>query len=617
MATVETTLESVVIRFAGDSGDGMQLTGNQFTNSTALLGNDLATFPDFPAEIRAPIGTVAGVSGFQIHFGSTKINTPGDRCDVLVVMNAAALKVNLKALKQGGVIIVNTDGFDAKNLRLANIPEEQNPLKNGSLAGYDVKEIDVTKITRTALAGSGLGVKEIDRCKNMFVLGLLYWMYHRSLDNTIKFINSKFKKNPAIAEANVKVLNAGWNYGETTEMFAQRYNVAPAKMEPGVYRGVMGNQAVALGLIAASVKSKLPLFYGTYPITPASDVLHELSKYKNFDIKTLQAEDEIAGICTSIGAAFGGHLAVTGSSGPGIALKTEAIGLATMLELPLVIVNVQRAGPSTGMPTKTEQADLLQAFYGRNGECPVVVIAAQSPADCFTMAFEACRIALEHMLPVFLLTDGYIANGAEPWKFPLTKDLPEIPVSFAKERENAIDKYLPYTRDNKLARPWALPGTKGLTHRIGGLEKQNLTGDISYDPENHEQMVKIRQQKVDLVDNYIPEQMLSCGADEGDLLIIGWGGTYGALKTAAGQLIEQGYKVSHAHIQYLNPFPKNLGEMLKRFKKVVVAELNNGQLVKILRDKYFVDAIAYNKIQGQPFMSSEVVQKMQDILTDK
>lgn len=617
MATVETTLESVVIRFAGDSGDGMQLTGNQFTNSTALLGNDLATFPDFPAEIRAPIGTVAGVSGFQIHFGSTKINTPGDRCDVLVVMNAAALKVNLKALKQGGVIIVNTDGFDAKNLRLANIPEEQNPLKNGSLAGYDVKEIDVTKITRTALAGSGLGVKEIDRCKNMFVLGLLYWMYHRSLDNTIKFINSKFKKNPAIAEANVKVLNAGWNYGETTEMFAQRYNVAPAKMEPGVYRGVMGNQAVALGLIAASVKSKLPLFYGTYPITPASDVLHELSKYKNFDIKTLQAEDEIAGICTSIGAAFGGHLAVTGSSGPGIALKTEAIGLATMLELPLVIVNVQRAGPSTGMPTKTEQADLLQAFYGRNGECPVVVIAAQSPADCFTMAFEACRIALEHMLPVFLLTDGYIANGAEPWKFPLTKDLPEIPVSFAKERENAIDKYLPYTRDNKLARPWALPGTKGLTHRIGGLEKQNLTGDISYDPENHEQMVKIRQQKVDLVENYIPEQMLSCGADEGDLLIIGWGGTYGALKTAAGQLIEQGYKVSHAHIQYLNPFPKNLGEILKRFKKVVVAELNNGQLVKILRDKYFVDAIAYNKIQGQPFMSSEVVQKMQDILTDK
>ncbi|MBW7844104.1 MAG: 2-oxoacid:acceptor oxidoreductase subunit alpha [Bacteroidia bacterium] len=617
MATVETTLESVVIRFSGDSGDGKQHTGNKFTNSTALLGNDLATFPDFPAEIRAPIGTVAGVSGFQIHFGSTKINTPGDRCDVLVVMNAAALKVNLKALKQGGVIIVNTDGFDAKNLRLANIPEEQNPLKNGSLAGYDVKEIDVTKITRTALAGSGLGVKEIDRCKNMFVLGLLYWMYHRSLDNTIKFINSKFKKNPAIAEANVKVLNAGWNYGETTEMFAQRYNVAPAKMEPGVYRGVMGNQAVALGLIAASVKSKLPLFYGTYPITPASDVLHELSKYKNFDIKTLQAEDEIAGICTSIGAAFGGHLAVTGSSGPGIALKTEAIGLATMLELPLVIVNVQRAGPSTGMPTKTEQADLLQAFYGRNGECPVVVIAAQSPADCFTMAFEACRIALEHMLPVFLLTDGYIANGAEPWKFPLTKDLPEIPVSFAKERENAIDKYLPYTRDNKLARPWALPGTKGLTHRIGGLEKQNLTGDISYDPENHEQMVKIRQQKVDLVENYIPEQMLSCGADEGDLLIIGWGGTYGALKTAAGQLIEQGYKVSHAHIQYLNPFPKNLGEMLKRFKKVVVAELNNGQLVKILRDKYFVDAIAYNKIQGQPFMSSEVVQKMQDILTDK
>ena len=615
MSTVETTLESVVIRFAGDSGDGMQLTGTQFTNAAALFGNDLATFPDFPAEIRAPIGTIAGVSGYQIHFGSTRIHTPGDQSDVLVAMNVAALKSNLKGLKKGGVIIANTDGFDAKNMRLANVPEEQNPLKDGSLAGYDVKEIDVTKITRAALADSGLGTKEIDRCKNMFVLGLLYWMYHRPIENTIEFISSKFKKNPAIAEANVKVLQAGWSYGETTEMFAQRYNVAPAKMEPGIYRSIMGNQATALGLISASVKSTLPLFYGTYPITPASDVLHELSKYKNFNIKTFQAEDEIAGICSAIGAAFGGHLAITGSSGPGIALKTEAIGLATMLELPLVVVNVQRAGPSTGLPTKTEQADLLQSYYGRNGECPVVIVAAKSPADCFNMAYEACRIALDHMIPVFFLSDGYIANGAEPWRFPTSDKLQPIHVEFAGERSASDDKFMPYLRDEKLSRPWAVPGTKGLEHRIGGLEKQNITGNISYDPDNHELMVKLRQEKVDLVANYIPEQTIDNGADSGDLLILGWGGTYGALKTATAQLIAEGYNVSHAHVQYLSPFPKNLGELMSKFKKVVVPELNNGQLVKIIRDKYFVDAIPYNKIQGQPFMSIEVVNKMKEILS--
>jgi 2-oxoglutarate ferredoxin oxidoreductase subunit alpha len=615
MSTVETTLESVVIRFAGDSGDGMQLTGTQFTNAAALFGNDLATFPDFPAEIRAPIGTIAGVSGYQIHFGSTRIHTPGDQSDVLVAMNVAALKSNLKGLKKGGVIIANTDGFDAKNMRLANVPEEQNPLKDGSLAGYDVKEIDVTKITRAALADSGLGTKEIDRCKNMFVLGLLYWMYHRPIENTIEFINSKFKKNTAIAEANVKVLQAGWSYGETTEMFAQRYNVAPAKMEPGIYRSIMGNQATALGLISASVKSTLPLFYGTYPITPASDVLHELSKYKNFNIKTFQAEDEIAGICSAIGAAFGGHLAITGSSGPGIALKTEAIGLATMLELPLVVVNVQRAGPSTGLPTKTEQSDLLQSYYGRNGECPVVIVAAKSPADCFNMAYEACRIALDHMIPVFFLSDGYIANGAEPWRFPTSDKLQPIHVEFAGERSASDDKFMPYLRDEKLSRPWAVPGTKGLEHRIGGLEKQNITGNISYDPDNHELMVKLRQEKVDLVANYIPEQTIDNGADSGDLLILGWGGTYGALKTATAQLIAEGYNVSHAHVQYLSPFPKNLGELMSKFKKVVVPELNNGQLVKIIRDKYFVDAIPYNKIQGQPFMSIEVVNKMKEILS--
>jgi 2-oxoglutarate ferredoxin oxidoreductase subunit alpha len=497
-------------------------------------------------------------------------------------------------------------------MRLANVPEGENPLENGSLSEYDVKTIDVTKITRAALADSGLGTKEIDRCKNMFVLGLLYWMYQRPIDNTIEFIKAKFKKNEAVMNANLKVLQAGWSYGETTEMFANRYNVAPAKMDAGVYRSIMGNQAAAFGLIAASVKSGLPLFYGTYPITPASDILHELSKYKNFNIKTFQAEDEIAGICSAIGSAFGGHLAVTGSSGPGIALKTEAIGLATMLELPLVVVNVQRAGPSTGLPTKTEQSDLLQAFYGRNGECPVVVVAAQSPSDCFIMAYEAARIALHHMIPVFFLSDGYIANGSEPWKFPQSKDLPEIKVEFAKANDN---KFMPYLRDEKLSRPWAVPGTKGLEHRIGGLEKQNITGNISYDPENHELMVKLRQEKVDLIANYIPEQAIDTGADSGDVLILGWGGTYGALKTATGKLIEEGFKVSHAHVRYLNPFPKNLGELMSRFKTVVIPELNNGQLSKIIRDKYFVDAIPYNKIQGQPFMATEVVNKIKEILS--
>ena len=611
---LDTELESVVIRFAGDSGDGMQLTGTQFTNATALFGNDLATFPDFPAEIRAPLGTLAGVSGFQIHFGSTQINTPGDNSDVLVAMNVAALKVNIKNLKKGGVIIINSDGFDSRNLRLANVPEDKNPMNDGSLSEYDVKIIDVTKITRAALADSGLGTKEIDRCKNMFVLGLVYWMYHRPMDNTLNFIKSKFKKNESVMNANIKVLQAGWNYGDTTEMFANRYNVAPATMEAGVYRSIMGNQAAALGLIAASVKSKLPLFYGTYPITPASDILHELSKYKNFNTKTFQAEDEIAAICSSIGAAFGGCLSITGSSGPGIALKGEAIGLATMLELPLVIVNVQRAGPSTGLPTKTEQADLNQAMFGRNGECPLIILAAQSPSDCFNMAFEACRIALQHMIPVFLLTDGYIANGAEPWKFPNADELPDIKVSFASERKEGDEKFMPYLRDEKLTRPWALPGTKGLEHRIGGIEKQNITGNISYDPANHELMVKLRQEKVDLVANYIPLQTIDNGPDSGDVLILGWGGTYGALRTATSLLLEDGHKVSHAHLRYLNPFPKNLGEMLSKFKTVVVPELNNGQLVRMIRDKYFIDAIPFNKIQGMPFMSSEVVNKIKEIL---
>jgi len=611
----ETALESVVIRFAGDSGDGMQLTGSQFTTSAAIFGNDLATFPDFPSEIRAPIGTLAGVSGFQIHFGSVEINTPGDICDVLVAMNVAALKVNLKYLKKGGVIVANTDGFDARNMRLANVADGQNPLEDGSLEGYDVKKVDVNKITRAALDGSGLSIKDIDRSKNMFVLGLLYWMYNRSLDTTLAFLSSKFKSKPQIGEANSKALKAGWNYGETTEMFAQRYAVAPAKMDAGVYRNVMGNQAAAFGIVAASIKSGLPLFYGSYPITPATDILHDLAKYKNFGVKTFQAEDEIAGICSAIGAAFGGNLSVTGSSGPGVALKTEAIGLATMLELPLVIINVQRAGPSTGMPTKTEQSDLLQAIYGRNGDCPVVVLAAQSPSDCFDMAFEACRIALEHMVPVFLLTDGYIANGAEPWKFPKVADLREIIVKQSSQRNDDDPEFQPYSRDEKLARPWAIPGTKGLQHRIGGLEKQNITGNISHDPANHELMIQIRQQKVDKVADYIEDIKVDNGADSGDLLIVGWGGTFGALRSATHKLLAEGHNVAHLHIKYLNPLPKNLEKVLRSYKKVMVAELNNGQLVKILRDKFLIDAIPYNKVQGLPFMSSEIVNKVKELLS--
>ena len=612
--TVKETVESVVIRFAGDSGDGMQLTGSQFTNTSALLGNDIATFPDFPAEIRAPIGTLAGVSGFQIHFGSTRIHTPGDACDVLVVMNVAALKANLRHLKKGGTVIANTDGFDAKNMRLAGVTGEITPLEDGSLDAFDVKKLDVTKITRAALADSGLGTKEIDRCKNMFVLGLVYWMYHRPLENTIDFIESKFKKNPAVAEANIKVLKAGWNYGETTEAFSSRYDVAKAKMDAGIYRGITGNVAATYGLIAASVKSGLPLFLGSYPITPASDILHELSKYKNFGIRTFQAEDEIAAIGSAIGAAFGGNLAITTSSGPGIALKTEAIGLATMLELPLVICNIQRGGPSTGLPTKTEQADLLQAMYGRNGECPVVIIAAQSPADCFDAAYEACRIALEHMIPVFYLSDGYIANGSEPWKFPQTADLREIKTSFAKPEDKTDGKFLPYSRDEKLARPWAIPGTKGLEHRIGGLEKQNITGNISYDPENHEFMVKLRAERVERVADFIPEQKIDNGPEQGDVLILGWGGTYGSLKTATRDLLAEGLSVAHAHLRYMNPMPKNIEKVLRSYKKILVPELNNGQLVRIIRDKFLIDAQPLNKIQGQPFTTVEIKNKVREML---
>jgi 2-oxoglutarate ferredoxin oxidoreductase subunit alpha len=608
-------LQDVVIKFAGDSGDGMQLTGQQFTNNTALLGIDLATFPDFPAEIRAPIGTLPGVSGFQLHFSSDRVYTPGDICDVLVAMNAAALKVNLKGLKKGGKIIANIDGFDAKNLRLAAYTEGINPLEDGSLDGYELTKVDITKLTREALSAyTELGNKERDRAKNMFVLGLIYWLYNRDLDTTIEFLKEKFGKKEYILKSNIDVLKAGYHYGETAELFNARYKVDRAKMEPGMYRSIMGNQALSMGLVAAAQKAKLPLFLGSYPITPASDILHELSKYKNFGIRTFQAEDEIAGIGAAIGASYGGSIGLTTTSGPGMALKTEAIGLATMLEIPLVIVNIQRGGPSTGLPTKTEQSDLLQAYYGRNGEAPIPVLAASTPSDCFHMAYEAVRIALQHMTPVILLSDGYIANGAEPWKFPNASEIPDIEVKFKTSLNEGEATFLPYKRDEKLARPWAIPGTKGFEHRIGGLEKQHETGNVSYDSENHQFMVKTRAAKVEKIADYVPLQTIDSGAAKGKVLVLGWGSTYGTIKSAALQLQSQGKEVSHAHIKYMRPFPKNLGDIMKNFETVLIPEINNGQLIKIIRDQYFVDAKGYNKIMGVPITKQELVTAIETYL---
>ncbi len=603
----------VVILFAGDSGDGIQLTGTQFTNTAALYGNDISTFPNFPAEIRAPQGTLAGVSGFQLHFGSVEILTPGDASDVLVVMNAAGLKANLSQLKEGGIIVANSEGFDAKNLGLAKYPEGVNPLQNGSLDKYKVHSIDITKLTRSCLAGSGLSTKEMDRSRNMFVLGLVYWMYNRSMDSTIEYLKEQFKKRPELVEANVKAMKAGYHFGDTIEAPMTRYEVKAAVQERGSYRNIMGNQATAIGLVAAAKKMGLQLFYATYPITPASDILHELSKHKNFGVKTFQAEDEIAAITSAIGASFGGNLGVTASSGPGIALKGEAIGLALMLELPLVIINVQRGGPSTGLPTKTEQADLLQALYGRNGEAPVAVVAASTPSDCFHMVYEACRIAVEHMTPVFFLSDGYIANGAEPWKFPLAAELKDIHVNFAKNTLQPGEKYRPYKRDDKLVREWAIPGTKGLEHRVGGIEKENETGNISYEPENHELMVKLRQSKIDKIADYIPLQEIDSGPESGKLLVLGWGSTYGSIKTAAKEARLDGWDVAHAHLQYLNPFPKNLGAILLKYDRILIPEMNNGQLIKVIRDKYFIDAMGFNKIKGVPFTTAELKKKMTEL----
>lgn len=592
--------------FAGDSGDGIQLTGSQFSDTNALFGNDISTFPNFPAEIRAPQGTLAGVSGFQLHFGSVEVYSPGDLSDVLVVMNAAALKASLSSLKRGGIIIANTDGFDKKNLKLAGYIDEQNPLNDSSLGEFRVVEIGVTQMTRDALKDTALGIKEKDRSKNMFVLGFICWMYNRSLDRTIQFLQEKFAKSPDIIDANVSVLKAGYNFGETSEMFTSRYEVKPAPLKKGVYRNIMGNQATAIGLVAGASKAGLELFYGSYPITPASDILHELARHKNFKVRTFQAEDEIAAVCSSIGASFAGGLGITASSGPGIALKGEAIGLAVMLELPLVVVNVQRGGPSTGLPTKTEQADLLQAVNGRNGEAPLPVLAASSPSDCFDMAFEAVRIAVEHMTPVFLLTDGYVANGAEPWRFPKASDLKAIKPNFANPDDFETEQYKPYKRDERGVRSWATPGMKNLQHRVGGLEKDEETGDVSYDPDNHERMVKLREAKIKKIADFIPLQEIEVGEAKAKVLVLGWGSTYGAIRTAVQQMIKEGHSVSHAQLNYINPFPKNLGDILSGFDHVLIPELNLGQLRQLIRAEYLVDAEGLNKVKGMPFRSEEI-----------
>lgn len=595
--------KEVTILFAGDSGDGMQLTGNQFTNTNALFGNDVKTFPDFPAEIRAPQGTVAGVSGFQLNFGSVDVFTPGDECDVLVVMNAAALKANLHKLKKGGIIIANSAGFDHRNMNLSGY--EVSPLEDGSLEEYDVHDVDVTSLTREALKESGLDRKTIDRCKNMFVLGFLYWMYSRKLDNTIKFIEQKFKGKQELIDANVKVLKTGYHFGDTSETFTSRFEVKKAVLPPGTYRSVMGNQATAFGVVAAGQMADLDIFYGSYPITPASDILHELSKHKNFGVKTYQAEDEIAAICAAIGASFGGSLGVTASSGPGIALKTEAMGLATILEIPLLVINVQRGGPSTGLPTKTEQSDLMQALYGRNGEAQIPVVAAKSPSDCFDTVFEAAQIAVEHMTPVLFLSDGYLANGAEPWAFPQTKDLQKIKPKYAEKAE-ADEAFLPYKRDERLVRDWAIPGMEGLQHRIGGLEKEDQTGNVSYDPANHELMVKQRAEKVEKVADRIPAQEIEQGEKNAEVLVLGWGSTYGSIRMAVTQLIEEGYSVAQIHVRHIHPFPKNLGDLLKGFDKIIMPEINDKQFLHVIRSKFMVDAIPLSKIKGLPFTSAEI-----------
>ncbi len=603
------TLESAVIRFSGDSGDGMQLTGSQFTNTAALVGNDLATFPDFPAEIRAPAGTTFGVSGFQLNFSSQEIYTPGDQPDVLIAMNPAALKVNEKDLKPGGLLIINSDAFTKANIERAGF--KSNPIEDGSLSSYRLISIDVSTQVERALAETGLSFKEVQRAKNFWTLGLLYYLYGRSLEASYAFIDAKFKSNAQVQSGNRLALKAGYMYGEVSELFQETYEILPAKLKPGLYRNINGNQATAWGAIAAAERAGRPLFYGSYPITPASDVLHELSRHKRMGVRTVQAEDEIASVAASIGASYAGCVAFTGSSGPGIALKQEAIGLAVSTELPLVILNVQRGGPSTGLPTKTEQADLFQAIYGRNGESPVPVLSASTPSDCFIVMMEAFRIALKYMTPVFVLTDGYLANGSEPWRIPNDDELPDVKATF---RTDPVG-FHPFLRDETtLARAWAVPGTPGLEHRIGGIEKDYNSGHISYDPQNHEKMTETRAKKVENIANDIPELEVFGAAGRGKILILGWGSTYGAIRQATESLRGQGKDVSHAHLRYMNPFPRNLGAVLSRFDKVLIPEMNMGQLETIIRSRFLLPVEGLHKVQGKPFRVDELVAKINSML---
>ncbi|MYC74430.1 2-oxoacid:acceptor oxidoreductase subunit alpha [Candidatus Poribacteria bacterium] len=606
-------IEEATILFAGDSGDGSQTIGTQMTETTALIGNDVATLPDYPAEIRAPAGSLAGVSGFQLHFSSEQIHTPGDLCDVLVAMNPAALKVHLNKLKPNGILIVNTDNFARRNLRLAGY--EEDPLEDDKFTKYQVFRVELTQLTRKSLETTQLSTPEIDRCKNFFALGMILWLYNRPMEYTMKWIKEKFAKRPQYIESNILALRAGNTYCEATEQFAVSYDVKPADFEPGTYRNIEGNMATVLGLVAASYQSGLPLVYGSYPITPASDILHGLAQYRNFGVVTMQMEDEIAAVGVAIGAAFSGALGVTGSSGPGLALKSEAINLAMIAELPLVVCNIQRAGPSTGMPTKTEQSDLLQMFYGRNGESPLPIIAPSRPFDCFETVYEACRIAVKYRTAVIFLSDLYIGMGAEPWKIPQLSELPEIRADFAvgADTNNGFE---PYLRDPEtLARPWAKPGTTGLEHRIGGLEKSDVTGHVSYDAENHQRMVEIRAEKVARIADELPPTEVF-GATEGDILLLGWGGTYGAIRTTAENYIAEGLPVAHVHLRHLNPFPKDLVDILQRFKKILIPELNSGQLLQLIRSTYLIDAIGLNKVQGQPFHVFELASKIDEILEE-
>ena len=601
-------LDQAVIRFAGDSGDGMQITGSQFTNTVALYGNDLATLPDFPAEIRAPAGTLPGVSGFQVHFSSSDVYTPGDSVDALIAMNPAALKMNLPDLKTNGILIVNLDSFKETDLRKAQIV--QNPLEDHSLDGYRLFAVELTKLTRASLKELGLDAKSMDRCKNFFALGMCYWLYNRSMQPTLRWLEDKFKNKPQLVQANKLAMQAGYSYCEATEAFQISYEIPPAKLQPGVYRNISGNAALALGFVAASQQAGITLFLGSYPITPASDILHELSMYKDFGVTTFQAEDEIAAVTSAIGAAYAGALGITSTSGPGMALKTEALGLAVMVELPLVICDIQRGGPSTGLPTKTEQADLLQALFGRNSEAPIPVLAPATPGDCFWIALEASRIAIKYMVPVIILSDGYLANGSEPWKVPTVEDLPAIPVHFETNPEG----FQPYKRDPEtLARPWAIPGTPGLEHRVGGIEKQDVTGNVNYEPLNHEHMVRTRAEKVEGIAQDIPDAVAE-GDPAGDVLIVAWGSTHGPITAAMKAQRAKGHRIGHVHLRYLNPLPKNLGDLLKRYKKVLVPEMNMGQLVMLLRAKFLVDAQSYGKIQGKPFKQSEIEAKIEELL---